>query len=217
MTGSLDDRLDAIFDAVLDYEDETTERLVREELAHGTDLHVILNDSLIAAMDEVGDLFSEGVLFVPEMLMAARAMKAGLEVLRPLLTETDAKPIGKVVLGTVHRDLHDIGKNLVGMMLEGSGFEVVDLGTDVSSQAFVNAVREHEPQVIGMSALLTTTMPSMGATIEALEEAGLREGVKVMIGGAPITQDFADKVGADGFAPDASSATRQAKALVGAA
>jgi 5-methyltetrahydrofolate--homocysteine methyltransferase len=137
--------------------------------------------------------------------------------LKPLLLEADIKTLGTVVVGTVAGDLHDIGKNLVGMMLEGSGFEVVDLGTDVGPQQFVDAVREHEPQVIGMSALLTTTMPSMGATIEALKEAGLRGDVKVMIGGAPITQDFADKIGADGFAPDASSASRKTKELVGAA
>ncbi len=142
-------------------------------------------------------------------------MQTAMGLLKPLLLQADIKTVGKVVVGTVAGDLHDIGKNLVSMMLEGSGFEVVDLGTDVTPQQFVDAVQEHEPQVIGMSALLTTTMPSMGATIEALKEAGLREGVKVMIGGAPITQDFAEKIGADGFAPDASSASRKAKELVG--
>jgi len=144
-------------------------------------------------------------------------MKGALDLLKPILAGAGSTSEGKVVLGTVEGDVHDIGINLVGMMLEGSGFEVIDLGTDVSPQAFVDAVREHEPQVIGMSALLTTTMPSMGATIEALKEAGLRGDVKVMIGGAPITQDFADKIGADGFAPDASSASRKTKELVGAA
>jgi 5-methyltetrahydrofolate--homocysteine methyltransferase len=168
-------------------------------------------------MEEVGRLFEEGEKFVPEMLISARAMQAALGLLKPHLLQADIKTAGKVIVGTVAGDLHDIGKNLVAMMLEGSGFEVIDLGTDVSPQQFVDAVREHEPQVIGMSALLTTTMPSMGATIEALKEAGLREGVKVMIGGAPITQDFADKIGADGFAPDASSASRKAKALVSVA
>ena len=151
------------------------------------------------------------------MLISARAMQRAMGLLKPLLLQADIRTLGKVVVGTVAGDLHDIGKNLVAMMLEGSGFEVIDLGTDVSPQAFVDAVRDHKPQVIGMSALLTTTMPSMGKTIEALKEAGLREGVKVMIGGAPITQDFADKIGADGFAPDASSASRKAKALVAAA
>jgi 5-methyltetrahydrofolate--homocysteine methyltransferase len=168
-------------------------------------------------MEEVGRLFEEGEKFVPEMLISARAMQTGMGILKPLLLQADIKTVGKVIVGTVAGDLHDIGKNLVAMMLEGSGFEVIDLGTDVSPQAFVDAVREHEPQAIGMSALLTTTMPSMGATIEALKEAGLREGVKVMIGGAPITQDFADKIGADGFAPDASSASRKTKELVGTA
>jgi 5-methyltetrahydrofolate--homocysteine methyltransferase len=138
-----------------------------------------------------------------------------MNLLKPHLADEDVSTMGKVVIGTVAGDLHDIGKNLVGMMLEGSGFEVIDLQTDVSPQSFVDAVREHQPQMVGMSALLTTTMPSMGATIEALKEAGLRDQVKVMIGGAPITQDFAEKIGADGFAPDASSATRKAKALLG--
>jgi 5-methyltetrahydrofolate--homocysteine methyltransferase len=211
MTDTLDDRLDAIFDAVLDYEDAATERLVRAELEHGTDLHVILNDSLIAAMDEVGDLFSQGTLFVPEMLMAAKAMKAGLEVLRPLLTETDAKPVGTVVIGTVHRDLHDIGKNLVGMMLEGAGFTVVNLGVDVPPEAFLAAVTEHHPDVLGMSALLTTTMPNMGKTVELLRKEGWNG--RIMVGGAPVTRDFADAIGADGFAADAPGAVELARRM----
>jgi 5-methyltetrahydrofolate--homocysteine methyltransferase len=213
MTGALDDRLDAIFDAVLDYEDAATERLVRAELEHGTDLQVILNDALIAAMDEVGDLFSQGTLFVPEMLMAARAMKAGLEVLRPLLTETDAKPVGTVVIGTVHRDLHDIGKNLVGMMLEGAGFTVVNLGVDVPPQAFLDAVREHHPDVLGMSALLTTTMPNMGKTVELLRNEGWNG--RIMVGGAPVNKEFADAIGADGFAADAPGAVELARRMTG--
>ena len=211
MTDTLDDRLDAIFDAVLDYEDAAAERLVRAELEHGTDLHVILNDSLIAAMDEVGDLFSQGTLFVPEMLMAARAMKAGLEVLRPLLTETDAKPFGTVVIGTVHRDLHDIGKNLVGMMLEGAGFTVVNLGVDVPPESFLAAVTEHRPDVLGMSALLTTTMPNMGKTVDLLRKEGWNG--RIMVGGAPVTRDFADAIGADGFAADAPGAVELARAM----
>jgi len=215
MTDSLDDRLDAIFDAVLDYEDATTERLVREELEHGTDLQVILNDALIAAMDEVGDMFSQGTLFVPEMLMAAKAMKAGLEVLRPLLSETDAKPVGTVVLGTVHRDLHDIGKNLVGMMLEGAGFTVVNLGVDVPPEKFLEAVNEHHPDVIGMSALLTTTMPNMGKTVQLLRKEGWNG--HIMVGGAPVNQEFADAIGADGFAADAPGAVELARRMIGAA
>jgi len=212
MTDSLDERLDAIFDAVLDYEDAATERLVREELEHGTDLHVILNDALIAAMDEVGDLFSEGTLFVPEMLMAARAMKAGLEVLRPLLTQTDARPSGTVVIGTVHRDLHDIGKNLVGMMLEGAGFTVINLGVDVPPEGFLEAVRTHGPDVVGMSALLTTTMPNMGKTVELLRKEGWNG--HIMVGGAPVTREFAEAIGADGFATDAPGAVALARRMV---
>ena len=213
MTGTLDDRLDAIFDAVLDYEDATTGRLVRAELENGTDLNVILNDALIAAMDEVGDMFSQGTLFVPEMLMAARAMKAGLEVLRPLLTETDAKAAGTVVIGTVHRDLHDIGKNLVGMMLEGAGFTVVNLGVDVPPEGFLEAVREHHPDVLGMSALLTTTMPNMGRTVDLLRKEGWNG--RIMVGGAPVTRKFANAIGADGFAADAPGAVELARRMVG--
>jgi 5-methyltetrahydrofolate--homocysteine methyltransferase len=208
--------LETIYEAVLNGDAQTTEAEVKAALDAGTPPEDILYKACIPAMEEVGRLFEEGEKFVPEMLISARAMQTAMGLLKPLLLEADIKTVGTVVVGTVAGDLHDIGKNLVGMMLEGSGFEVVDLGTDVGPQQFVDAVREHEPQVIGMSALLTTTMPSMGATIEALKEAGLRGDVKVMIGGAPITQDFADKIGADGFAPDASSASRKAKELVGA-
>ena len=209
--------LETIYEAVLNGDAGTTEAEVKAALDVGTPPEDILYKACIPAMEEVGRLFEEGEKFVPEMLISARAMQTAMGLLKPLLLAADIKTVGTVVVGTVAGDLHDIGKNLVGMMLEGSGFEVIDLGTDVSPQAFVDAVREHEPQVIGMSALLTTTMPSMGATIEALKEAGLRGDVKVMIGGAPITQDFADKIGADGFAPDASSASRKTKELVGAA
>jgi 5-methyltetrahydrofolate--homocysteine methyltransferase len=209
--------LEAIYEAVLKGDAGTTEAEVKATLEAGTPPEDVLYKACIPAMEEVGRLFEEGEKFVPEMLISARAMQRAMGLLKPLLLQADIKTVGTVVVGTVAGDLHDIGKNLVGMMLEGSGFEVIDLGTDVGPQAFVDAVREHEPQVIGMSALLTTTMPSMGATVEALKEAGLRENVKVMIGGAPITQDFADKIGADGFAPDASSASRKAKELVGTA
>jgi 5-methyltetrahydrofolate--homocysteine methyltransferase len=209
--------LEAIYEAVLKGDAGTTEAEVKATLNAGTPPEDVLYKACIPAMEEVGRLFEEGEKFVPEMLISARAMQTAMGLLKPLLLQADIKTVGTVVVGTVAGDLHDIGKNLVGMMLEGSGFEVIDLGTDVGPQAFVDAVREHEPQVIGMSALLTTTMPSMGATIEALKEAGLRGDVKVMIGGAPITQDFADKIGADGFAPDASSASRKTKELVGTA
>jgi 5-methyltetrahydrofolate--homocysteine methyltransferase len=207
--------LEAIYDAVLKGDAKQTEAEVTAALAANTPAGDILHKACIPAMGEVGRLFEEGEKFVPEMLISARAMQAGMNLLKPHLAEADVSVLGKVVIGTVAGDLHDIGKNLVGMMLEGSGFEVIDLRTDVSPQQFVDAVKEHQPHMIGMSALLTTTMPSMSATIEALKEAGLRDEVKVMIGGAPITQDFAEKIGADGFAPDASSAARKAKELVG--
>jgi 5-methyltetrahydrofolate--homocysteine methyltransferase len=167
-------------------------------------------------MDEVGRDFKAGDLFVPEVLIAARAMHAGMAILRPLLTEADAPSVGRFVIGTVKGDLHDIGKNLVKMMLEGAGFETIDLGTDVEPQAFVKAVREHKPRLVGMSALLTTTMVQMKTTVDALEEAGLRGSVKIMIGGAPVTDAFAKQIGADAYAADAASAVDVARGLAGA-
>jgi 5-methyltetrahydrofolate--homocysteine methyltransferase len=209
--------LETIYEAVLSGDAKKADAEVAAALAANTPPEDILYKACIPAMEEVGRLFEEGEKFVPEMLISARAMQAAMNLLKPRLAQANIKTLGKVVVGTVAGDLHDIGKNLVGMMLEGSGFEVIDLGTDVAPQKFVDAVRQHGAQIIGMSALLTTTMPSMGATIEALTESGLRDQVKVLIGGAPITQDFADKIGADGFAPDASSATRKAKALLAVA
>jgi 5-methyltetrahydrofolate--homocysteine methyltransferase len=209
--------IEAIYQAVMEGNAKEAATLVQATLDAGIPPSDILNKGCIAAMGEVGRLFEEGEMFVPEMLIAARAMQAGMNVLQPHLAEGEITSAGKVVIGTVAGDLHDIGKNLVGMMMEGSGFEIVDLGTDVSADAFVGAVKAHNPDLIGMSALLTTTMPSMRATIEALTEAGLRDQVKVLIGGAPVTQTFADEIGADGFAPDASSATRKAKELMGTA
>jgi 5-methyltetrahydrofolate--homocysteine methyltransferase len=175
----------------------------------------ILNGALLPGMDEVGRDFKAGDLFVPEVLIAARAMQAGMNVLRPLLADSDIASAGKYVVGTVKGDLHDIGKNLVRMMLEGGGFECIDLGTDVEPSAFVDAVREHQPDLVGMSALLTTTMTQMKTTIEALEEAGLRDSVKIMIGGAPVTAAFAEQIGADAYAPDAASAVDVARELKG--
>ncbi len=185
--------------------------LVKQALAAGLPADKILNEALIAGMGEVGRLFEAGEFFVPEMLIAARAMKGGLELLRPHLAAANVRAAGKVVIGTVQGDLHDIGKNLVAMMLEGAGFEVIDLGTDVSPDKFVAAVKEHQPNLVGCSALLTTTMPKMKTTIEALTEAGLRGSVKVMIGGAPVTEKYAAEIGADFYAPDASSAATRAK------
>ena len=195
-------------------EDETVVELVQKALDQGMAPEEVLQGGLIAGMDEVGQDFKSGELFVPEVLIAARAMHAGMNVLRPLLTESESVGAGKYVIATVKGDLHDIGKNLVKMMLEGAGFETIDLGTDVEPQAFVDAVREHKPQLIGMSALLTTTMVQMRATVEALEEAGLRDSVKIMIGGAPVTETFAAEIGADAYAPDAASAVDTARELV---
>ena len=174
----------------------------------------ILQEGLIAAMGEVGRLFESGEFFVPEMLVAARAMQAALEILRPHLVAEDVQPLGKVVIGTVQGDMHDIGKNLVSMMLEGAGFEVIDLGVDVKQEQMIAAIQQHQPDLIGMSALLTTTMPQMKSTIEALGVAGLRDSVKVMVGGAPLTHEYAEDIGADGYAADASQAAELAKRLI---
>ena len=203
----------SIFENVIAGQAVEVENGVAAALEAGADAGAILNEALIAAMDEVGDRFEDGDFFVPEMLISARAMQAGLALLKPHLAATDIKAAGVVAIGTVKGDLHDIGKNLVAMMLEGAGFEIIDLGVDVEPEAFVEAVQEGA-DLIGMSALLTTTMNNMGATIQALKEAGIRDSVKVMIGGAPVTEDFASSIGADAFAPDASSATRIARQLV---
>jgi 5-methyltetrahydrofolate--homocysteine methyltransferase len=195
-------------------EDEVVAQLVQRALDQSLPPEEILEGGLIAGMDKVGRDFKAGDLFVPEVLIAARAMHAGMAVLRPLLAESDVPSAGKFVIGTVAGDLHDIGKNLVRMMLEGAGFEVIDLGTDVKPGTFVAAVQEHKPQLAGMSALLTTTMPSMKSTIEALGKAGLRDTVKVMIGGAPVTAAYAEQIGADAYAPDAATAVEVARRLV---
>jgi 5-methyltetrahydrofolate--homocysteine methyltransferase len=192
----------------------STVEQVQAALDEGYDPGAILNEGMISAMDEVGQLFEKGEYFVPEMLISARAMQSGLAVLKPYLLEADIQPLGKVVLGTVKGDLHDIGKNLVGMMLEGAGFEVIDLGTDVAHEKYLDAVREFDPDFVGLSALLTTTMGQMENTIQALTEAGVRDDVKVMVGGAPVTQQFADSIGADLFAADASSAATKAKSAL---
>jgi len=207
------DILQQIASNLYEGEDEAVASLVQKALDQGHQPTEILQGGLIAGMDQVGRDFKAGDLFVPEVLIAARAMHAGMGVLRPLLAESDAPSAGKYVIGTVKGDLHDIGKNLVKMMLEGAGFETVDLGTDVEPAAFVAAVREHKPSLVGMSALLTTTMVQMRATVEALVEAGLREQVKIMVGGAPVTEAFAKEIGADAYAPDAASAVEVARSL----
>lgn len=208
------DTLTAIFQAVVDGNTRGVVEGIDRALDHGIDAEVILNQALIGAMGEVGRLFEEGEYFVPEMLVAARAMQAGLSRLRPLLVAQGVQPLGKIVLGTVKGDLHDIGKNLVGMMLEGAGFQVIDLGTDVAPEKFIAALEEHKPDILGMSALLTTTMSNMKLTLDALKQTNWRDRVRVIVGGAPVTETFAQQIGADGYAPDASRAVTLVKRLL---
>jgi 5-methyltetrahydrofolate--homocysteine methyltransferase len=202
-----------IIDTILVFDDAGASRSVQGELDSGTDAMVILNRGLIAAMDEVGKRYAQGIFFVPEMMMAAQAMKTGLSVLRPHLEKTDAVPDRCIVIGTVKGDRHDIGKNLVAMMLECSGFRVIDLGTDVDVQQFVRAARENKAKLVAMSALLTTTLESMKAIVSGVRSAGIAP--KTLVGGAPVTQEFADHIGADGYSPDAVGAVAVARHLVG--
>jgi 5-methyltetrahydrofolate--homocysteine methyltransferase len=200
-----------VYQAVIDFDEDAMPALIQKEIDSGVDVNKLLQEGLISPMDYVGKLFSEGELFVPEMLMAAQTMKKGLEILKPKLGAGGASSAGIIVIGTVKGDLHDIGKNLVGMMLEGGGFEIVDLGVDVEPKAFVEAVKENKASIVGLSALLTTTMPAMEETVQALKEAGLT--VKTMVGGAPVTQAFADKIGATGYSEDAPGAVELARRL----
>jgi len=209
----MDEKMKAIYNAILEGDMESAVESVRVALDTGIAPGEILNNALISAMEKVGQLFEDGEYFVPEMLVAARAMKAGLEILKPSLVDSGVEPVGKVVVGTVKGDLHDIGKNLVAMMLEGAGFEIVDLGTDVSPDQFIDAIKD-DADVIGLSALLTTTMPAMRETIKAIEEAGMRDQIKIIIGGAPVTAEYAKQIGADGYAADASQAAILAKKLI---
>jgi 5-methyltetrahydrofolate--homocysteine methyltransferase len=208
-------KMQEIAAALLDGDNETVDRLTRQALDEGTEALEVMDDGLIAGMGIVGIKFRENFIFVPEVLACARAMKAGMAHIEPILSAAGVEPIGKVVMGTVKGDLHDIGKNLCIMMLRGSGFEVIDLGVDTSADRFMEAVEEHEVQLMGMSALLTTTMPNMGKTIEAFIDADLRERVKIMVGGAPVTQEFADEMGADGYGKDAMACVALAKRLMG--
>jgi 5-methyltetrahydrofolate--homocysteine methyltransferase len=210
----MDERVKAIFQGVVEGDNAGVQANVNAALTAGVPASTILNEGLIAGMAEVGRLFEEGEYFVPEMLIAARAMKGAMAILKPHLAAGEVGNAGKVILGTVKGDLHDIGKNLVGLMLEGAGFQVIDLGSDVSAEKYVEAAKTHAPQIVAMSALLTTTMVNMKGTITALEEAGLRGKVKVMIGGAPVTEAFAAQIGADGYAADASRAVATAKSLL---
>ncbi len=210
----MDDIINKIYQGVLDGDRETVIAAVQDAITAKMTAEKILKEGMMSAMSEVGRLFEEGEYFVPELLIAARAMQGGMELLKPMLVAEDIEPVGRIVIGTVKGDLHDIGKNLVGMMLQGAGFEVTDLGSDVDAQKFVDAVKSSGATVVGMSALLTTTMSNMPSTIEALKAAGLRDKVKVLVGGAPLTKTYADQIGADGYAPDASQAAKLALSFV---
>jgi len=204
--------LKALADAVINGDQNTALEITKAALEEGMAAKDVLDNGLIAGMDTVGALFKKNEIYIPEVLIAARAMKMAMEVLEPELVKAGVEPVGKLLIGTVQGDLHDIGKNLVAMMLKGAGFQVIDLGVDVRPEKFVEQVKAAKAQLVGISALLTTTMPGMEKTIKALKNAGIP--VKVMIGGAPVTQDYADRIGADGYAPDAASAVDLAKSLV---
>ncbi len=209
------DMIEQIKDAVVNRKRKEIEGLVRAAIDEKVDLNAIINDGLISAMDIVGKQFGSGEIFVPEMLVAAITMKMGLEIVKPLLQGEASQPKGTILMGTVQGDLHDIGKNLVIMMLEGAGFKVIDLGVDLSVEKVVEKVREIKPDVLGLSALLTTTMPEMQNVIAMIQEQGLRDSVKIMVGGAPVDSKFAQKIGADGYGEDAADAVQLAKKLIG--
>jgi len=204
--------LKALADAIIKGDQNAAVEITKAALEEGTPAESVLNDGLIAGMDVIGGRFKKNEVYIPEVLIAARAMKMAMEILEPELAKAGVKPRGKLLIGTVQGDLHDIGKNLVAMMLKGAGFEVIDLGVDIGPEKFVEQAKATGVQLVGMSALLTTTMPSIEKTVKALKEAGVL--AKVMIGGAPVTQGYADKIGADGYSPDAASAVDMAKSLV---
>ena len=205
--------LDQVRQAVVEGNWQATPEMARKAMSTGQEARAIMN-ALVTGMDTVGEEWRVGNMFIPDVLLAAKAMHAGMDVIRPHLTAAETKLRGAVVIGTVQGDLHDIGKSLVGMMLEGAGFEVHDLGVDVSPAKFIEAVKQYQPNIVGMSALLTTTLSFMRDTIRTLEEAGVRSSVKVMVGGAPVTEQFAASIGADGFAPDGATAVAKARELV---
>lgn len=213
----MSETLSKLTTAVIEGNFKDITKLTQEAIDGGLDAQQILNEGLMPGMDHIGVQFRAGKVFVPEVLRSARAMQTSMDLLKPLLLKSGVKMRGKVLLGTVKGDMHDIGKNLVGMMCEGAGFEVKDLGKDISPEAFVKAVKEFEPDVVGMSALLTTTMRVMEQTIKALQEAGVRDRVKIMIGGAPVTASFAEQIGADGYASNAAAAVDMVKKFVGVA
>jgi 5-methyltetrahydrofolate--homocysteine methyltransferase len=213
----MNETLKKLFDAILEGDQRAAAAHVQAAIDAGIDPGEILKDGMVAAMSEVGRLYEAGEFYVPEMLIAARAMQASMVLLKPKLIQSNVKSAGKVVIGTVKGDLHDIGKNLVALMLEGAGFEIVDLGSDVTPDKFVEAIRSEKRCLVALSALLTTTMPSMKIIIDAIIAAGLRQNVKIMVGGAPVTETFAQQVGADGYASDASKAVTLAHQLIKAA
>ncbi len=210
----MEEILDKIAKELITGNEAEVKRLAQEALDKDANAREILDNGLLSGMDVVGKRFKAGDMFIPEVLLCARCMHSAMDILKPLLAEGDVNGAGTVVIGTVEGDLHDIGKNLVAMMLQGAGFKVIDLGSNIKPQAFVGAVKEHNPDIVGMSALLTTTMPKMKETIEALTEAGVRDKIKIMAGGAPVTQDFVYKIGGDGYGANAASAAEKAKALV---
>jgi len=207
--------LKKLYEAIVSGDAKASQGITRQALAEGINPLQLVNDYMVPAMDEVGRRFESNEYFVPELLISARAMKAALDLIRPLLTAQGAQPVGRVAIGTVKGDLHDIGKNLVASLLEGGGFEVIDLGVNVPPEKFIETVRQKNANIVAMSALLTTTMPSMKTTVEALKQAGIRDKVKVLIGGAPITQKYADEIGADGYSENAVGAVALAKRAVG--
>ncbi|MGQ9541526.1 MAG: corrinoid protein [Armatimonadota bacterium] len=213
----MQEELKALAQAILEGKRNDAVELTQKLVDAGVTPKQILDDGLIAGMSVAGEKFKNGEYFVPEILVAARAMKAAMELLRPLLVATDVQPIGTIVIGTVRGDLHDIGKNLVAMMVEGAGFRVVDLGVDVTADKFIAAAKEHNPQIVGISALLTTTMTYIPEVIKAFDSEGLRPKVKIIVGGAPVTQEWANQIGADAYAPDAATAVDKCKELLSAA
>ncbi len=215
MADRKDEILDGLYDHTIDGEAEPVVALTTEALELGMDPKDILFDALIPALEEVGRLFEEGTYFVPEMMVAAKAMQGAMHILQPLIAASGMEPVGKFVMGTVKGDIHDIGKNLCNIMLEGAGFEVIDLGVNVAPEVFVEALREHQPDALGMSAFLTTTMGMFKVNIELIGEAGLRDVALIYVGGAPVTQEYSNQVGADGYAPNASALVRDLKERMG--
>ena len=209
--------LKALADAVISGDQNTALEITKAALEEGTAAKDVLDNGLIAGMDIVGARFKKNEVYIPEVLISARAMKMAMEVLEPELVKAGVEPVGRLLIGTVQGDLHDIGKNLVSMLCEGSGFEIIDIGFNAEPEKFIEAIKEHQPKIVGMSAMLTTTMRAMGHTIKAIEEAGLRDQVKIMVGGAPVDKEFADRIGSDGYGSNAPSGSDLAKQLVGVA